>query len=277
MTPLPLGSLARLVAVALTLTGFAYGEASVNEAPLPQETAAPAGDHLKPSGEADANVVVRFVEFDGELPPELQEYFGATQGVMLTEKAEAVFKTMDAIRIGKLGKRQRVSLRFGQTETVSKMELSYPGQGNGDGVGITVGGVERKLQVRTTGMALALHLIDARKENVVMKATLDHTSFKGFVEYTSTRETISTNSQGQPVKTWIKVPSGFYQPIFETTSREEALTLAAGQTVFLRLDWTESKIRPAEGNDQPFDAENQPMVARSALIFIGLDQVPKTH
>jgi hypothetical protein len=267
MTPLPLGSLATLAVVALTLIGFAFGETSVTEAPLPQEVGPAAGDDPRLAGEADAKVMVRFVEFEGGLPPMLQEYFGPKTGVMPTEKAEGVFKTVEWVRVAKIGNPQAMRLRFGHVETVESA-VSMSESREKSAVKITVGGREQEFGVRHVGVAMKLTLLDGRKDGVAIKAVIEHTSFTGFVEYGGTRAEVSSNGEGQQVKKEIKVPSGFYQPIFETTSHDVTLVLTAGQTVFLRFDSPAPGQMPDVLEGSMARAFRSSVQAKTVLVFV---------
>ncbi len=63
------------------------------------------------------------------------------------------------------------------------------------------------------------------------------TAFDGFIEYGDKLVTIAPGGEGgSPPPTTVRMPKGFYQPIFSTQSVKAEVNMAAGAVVVMRTD-----------------------------------------
>ena len=247
MTTRPLGSLARLVAAVLTLTGFAYGEASVNEAPLPVESGSEAREVFTPPDIAKAKVVVRFVEFKGALPSSLTDPFATKHGTLPTERGAVLRKMIEDVQIATVGAPQVVDLSTLQGLRVESSGAIYPASK----LVAAIGGTELRLHPRSVGLAVKLNLLDARNGDVSVEGTAEHTSTDGFVQH---GETLS--------------------PIYATTEGEKIpMALKVGQTAFLRFEWFKPRAWMGVSNGRRvYTEEEDKTPTETWLVFIGLDE-----
>jgi hypothetical protein len=75
------------------------------------------------------------------------------------------------------------------------------------------------------------------EEVISMEIAMAVTACDGFVEYGDTLVTIAPGGEGgNPPPTTVRLPKGFYQPIYSTYSMKAETRMAAGAVVVLRAD-----------------------------------------
>lgn len=194
----------------------------------------------------DSPIVVRSLEFPGGLPVMLRSAGGAQSGMIPTAEAENLCRLMALDRAVYVGKPELHRLRVdGSSHVVGALDpfLGKSEDYKKGGSTVLING--RPFTTRNVGVEAALVLQDSDAEQVRMNATLQTTVFKGFGEYGGVQVQIRARSGKESDNRTVTVPKGFYQPIFETQSREEKLTLKRGQTTWVLVVLPQSE--PALG------------------------------
>lgn len=215
---------------------------SNTESTLPLSTiTAESGTQAALPVERTVQIEVDFLEFESTPDVPIPERFAAKQTTLPTVDAENLVQLFLRGGLAKLRSQQRTTIRLGKVTEVSEKELKTSNESDpfaDSGVTVFTGSGPHKFTMRTVGAELNLLLVSASPEPIKIDATLQQTCFEGFVEYGGTQIDV-TRTDGKPTK--VTVPSGFYQPVFSSASREEKLSLRTGETVVLRVDWTDCK------------------------------------
>lgn len=188
-------------------------------------------------------VEVDLIEFDYTPGAGLPDRLSAKLTTLTIREAEDLLLPQVIGGTAKLLRRHKATLHPGEIACLTTAELKTnaendPFKDPDSEVTVSVGGVPQKFTTRNVGAELNLLLVSASPEPIKIDATLQQTCFEGFVEYGGTQINV-TRTDGKPTK--VTVPSGFYQPVFSSASREEKLSLRTGETVVLRVDWTDCK------------------------------------
>lgn len=100
-------------------------------------------------------------------------------------------------------------------------------------VTITVGGVPQEFSAREVGVDVELALTAWNEDGVKLLTTVKRTRFLGFKEYGGV--SVADGTAGAATK--VKVPTGFWQPIFDTEIREYSVRLEFGRQAMLQCEW----------------------------------------
>lgn len=110
--------------------------------------------------------------------------------------------------------------------------------GEPSSVKITIGGNEQEFRVRYVGVSLEITPQVLADGVIQMSALVDVTNYEGCVEYGGGEVAIPSTS-ADPAgaeKTVVKVPSGFYQPIFSTHSLRSDVRIPVGRVIVLKAE-----------------------------------------
>lgn len=245
----------------LVVLGVSTGCAT-RTAVRPEPSAAAGETAVASSVDADTYVAVtvsaRYVRFLGELPAArgelafLDDVAGLkTAGlVMSPARAEVALKAFGRATNQDVFSTPVLTVKEGGTARMSCTQtFMNPESVKESTVSVTVGGRPVDFQTREVGLVLEATPRVQDDGRLLIDTKIEQTTFEGFVDYGGTEVSLNNG-------TTVKVPTGFYQPIFSTRSVDRSLRLLPGEIVVF--------LAPAEGEP---DADGsamieQPMPAR---------------
>lgn len=206
-----------------------------------------------------------------ELETTAPKLLGEKLSVLPAGEAESLLKRLVQAAHAKVKKPRLATLETGETTTVGVTEeLSDPSSKQTSAIKITVGGVEQEFTARIVGVKLELQLQETSPDHVAIDLTLKQTCLMGFVEYGGQQVELQSNAGGGKPTT-VTLPTGFLQPVFDTSSRDEKLILRKGHVAVLREDPLASKEKPSpeKATQALIDAvDSKP--TKPLLIFVRL-------
>jgi general secretion pathway protein D len=147
-----------------------------------------------------------------------------------------------------------------------------------NGVKVSVGGVEQVFRAREVGVSLEFTPHVLADGAVQVDVDIEVIAFEGFVEYGGTQAVVPTKTglSGEVLESiTVKVPTGFYQPIFSNSSVRRELRISKGAVIVLLAE-------PVKNYEPSLDKEGfqKPLLGRVGsrsetwLIFLTAEVVP---
>lgn len=166
-----------------------------------------------------------------------------------------------------------VTVASGNPAKMSFIE-DMSGMNEPSAIKITVGGVEQEWRAREVGVSLGItpHVL---ADGVIQMGTfVEVTNFEGFVEYGGTEVVIpSTSAEAAGAeKPVVKVPSGFYQPVFSTNQVRSDVRIAEGRVIVLKAEH-KAGITPEEVA-RVIKAKPAGVRTETLLVFLTAKAVP---
>jgi len=129
-------------------------------------------------------------------------------------------------------------------------------------VRISVGGVEQTFEARNEGVDLMVWPEVTANGALQVKAETRQTTFEGFVEY-----------MGDSAKENVKVPSGFYQPIFATDLISTVdVRMDSGKVVVIRADPVKRTVQDPRVTTGVALSDNP---SGSLIVFLMAERAPE--
>lgn len=219
--------------------------------------------------EVGAKLQVRFVEIRDPVPgPASPVVLPADGSVLSDAEVAGLLRVLGGVHSATISDVNSAKLMLGDMQPFTFVVKDGQADRTNSAVSITVGGVEQEFTTRNVGCELQLTLLGGGVNQARLKARMEQIRFEGFVEYGGTTVDIAG---GQTVT----VPSGFFQPVFTKSTRDERLRIGVGDTLVFRMEGNsmpESSAVPAfdGGLSKVIRPEAVP-VRTSFLILIGLE------
>ena len=253
MTKLPLG-LAALMAAALALEGCASKPAAVVVPP-------PASDFPVKPAEVKSDAVVshppgwsatqvtasaRYVRISGAMPEAKGALAFLADEAALRAGTLALTNAQSDAALAKLAqftKREPLStlaatVASGNAVRV-KGRVSQAVNGKEE-PGVMINGVTMTRR-NDEDIELAISPNVSAAGMIRMEVEMQTTSFDGFIEYGDKLVTVAPGGEGgNPPPTTVRIPKGFYQPIFSTQSVKAEVQMDSGAVIVLRADRAKS-------------------------------------
>lgn len=233
---------------------------------------APAAGRDEVGTTPQVEVSARYVRVTGALPEAkgalgfLADEAGSKAGTVVLTKAQAEAAVAKLVEWTKreAGSTPRVTVLAGNP---ARMGIGIPHLEKGsEAMPIEISGQRAKMNEVVT---VELGVFPQVMANKMMKIELEIqvTTFERFEEYTKPIEV----KDGTRTK-WVKVPEGFYQPIYSTQSIKAEVRISEGEAVVLRADRKATTVMKADGSKLETVAVAD--AGESLLVFLTAKIVP---